>query len=79
MYLPLVYRYLLRIVEERQSRRKQLICALGVRVRPYWFSWWACYTLTNIVIAGFYAVLLHRFILKHTKIPILFIVFLMIG
>jgi len=79
MYLPLVYRYLMRIVEERQSRRKQLIYAFGVRVGPYWFSWWACYTLTNMVIAFLYAALLNRFILKHSKIPILFIVFLLIG
>ena len=51
MYIPLIYRTIYRIVQEKQNRVKETMRMMGMRETPYWVSWLTDYTVKNLMIS----------------------------
>jgi hypothetical protein len=79
MYFPLLYRLVYRIVDERSSRNKHLMQQMGMKLLPYWLSWWFSFTLSNLFIAIFCAAIAHFKIFAQTSDVLLFLVIFLIG
>ena len=79
MYLPLIYRYVYRIVKERHSKNKAFMQAMGLRVFPYYMSWWASYTIATVGIATVCALIAYFSIFKNTNSSVLWVTLFFYG
>jgi hypothetical protein len=52
---------------------------MGMKVLPYWLSWWASFTVTNLLIAIFCGAIAHFRIFAKTSDVLLFLVIFFIG
>lgn len=52
---------------------------MGMRVMPYWLSWWCSFTFVNLVISIFCGALSHFKIFAHTQDLLCFTVIFLIG
>lgn len=51
MYVPALYRTCYRIVDEKECRAKESMFMMGLKPHAYWASWFAYYTIVNLIIA----------------------------
>lgn len=52
---------------------------MGMKVLPYWLSWWASFTVSNLLIAIFCGAIAHFKIFAKTSDALLFLVIFFIG
>ena len=50
-YIPPVYNMIFRLVKEKESGAKESMRMMGMTDTPYWFSWWAHFTLINTAVS----------------------------
>ena len=50
-YVPMVYNMVFKIVQEKESRTKEIMRIMGMNDFPYWLSWLIFYTMINTIVA----------------------------
>jgi hypothetical protein len=50
MYIPVLYRTVYRIVFEKVTKAKESMRMMGMGDFAYWSSWYAYYTIVNLLI-----------------------------
>ena len=64
LYIPLLYRMVYRVVQEKQSRVREAMQLMGMNNLSYWLSWYTDYTIKNVLIVTLCWAILKLYILK---------------
>ena len=79
LYIPLVYRTVHRIVQEKQCRVREAMSMMGMNNLSYWASWYTDYTIKNALIVTLCQGILKLWILKKSNFYILWMFFFLYG
>ena len=79
MYIPLLYRTVYRIVQEKESKVRSIMLMMGMRDTPYWLSWFTYYTIINTLVATVVTLLMSNLILSHSNPFMLWLILWLFG
>jgi hypothetical protein len=51
MFIPMVYRVTYRIVKEKELKTKEIMRMMGMKMAPYWMSWFVYFTIVNLFLS----------------------------
>lgn len=51
MFIPMVYRVTYRIVREKELKTKEIMRMMGMKMTPYWMSWFVYFTAVNFLLS----------------------------
>ena len=79
MYIPLIYRTIYRIVQEKQNRTKETMRIMGMSQTSYWASWLTDYTVKNLMISTLTWGIVYKYVFEFSSGYLLWMLIFLYG
>ena len=79
MYIPPLYRTVFRIVAEKESKVKESMRMMGMTDLSYWLSWFAYYSLVNLLVSTLSWLVLNFAVIKNSNGFLIWILLWLFG
>jgi hypothetical protein len=79
-FIPLLFRQVYRVVSEKENRAKEVMFMMNLDQKVYWFSWYAWWTVSNLIMCvGMTSILVFGNAFPNTNWTLLFTIFFVYG
>jgi len=79
MFVPVLYRTVYRIVNEKENRAKESMRMMGCRDSAYWLSWFSYYTIVSLLLITLSWAILYPFVFPNSNGFLLWLLLVLYG